>query len=117
MINKTMDDKKDKDVSSNSLESMGLSVQYGKVEVGQTYPIYGTITSFINEVPGSVVVMINQNIELSLNVNDDEKLSLLKSRIFEPGIFITKINNIGEIVKGECSTIVFGTKQSTDLLH
>lgn len=112
-----MDDKKDDKLSSNPLESMGLSVQYGKVEIGQTYPIYGTITSFINEIPGSVVVMVNENIELSLNVTDDEKLSLLKSRIFEPGIFITKINVVGDIVKGDCSTIVFGQKQNTDLLH
>lgn len=107
------DDPQNDGADSNLFNSLGLSVEYGNVEVGQTYPIYGMITKFLCDVPGEVVVQINENIELSLVVDDHEKISLLKDRALEPGIFVSTIDEIGETIRGHCSTIVFGKKQDT----
>lgn len=109
-----MSDNPEKDgVDSNLFDSLGLSVEYGNVEIGQTYPIYGMITKFINDIPGQVVILVNENIELSLSVDDQEKVAILKARALEPGIFVSTIEQVGDVIKGYCSTVVFGKKQDT----
>ena len=100
----------------NLFDSLGLEVKFGDVEVGQTYPIYGMITEILSDTPGDVVVKINYNIEMRLNVEDAEKLALLKRRCFEPGIFVCLVNEIEPLVKGDCVTIVFG-KTTTSEMH
>lgn len=106
-------DTKNDGTDSNLFDSLGLSIEYGAVVVGETYPIYGMITKFINDVPGQVVVIVNENIELSLSVDDSDKVSILKARALEPGIFVSTIKEVGDIIKGHCSTVVFGKKQET----
>lgn len=103
------DDKKPDDLFSKA----GLSVEYATVEVGQTYPIYGAITEFLNDTPGSVLVRVNQNIELTMQIEDQEKVDLLKNRAFECGIFVCVIKETGDIVKGDCTTVVFGKRSDT----
>lgn len=80
-------------------------------EIGKTYPIYGMITEIISEQP--LIIIINDSIEGTCVVEDPEKINLVKSRAFEPGIFVTKIENQLEdgMYIGTVETIVFGKKQ------
>lgn len=101
--------------NENLFDSLGLSVEYGEVEVGETYPIYGSITSIVDDTPGSMVVMVNYHIELAMMIDDVEKIALLKTRCFEPGIFVVKIIEKGNTIKGDCTTVVFGKKQDNSI--
>lgn len=103
---------KPQEQTENLFDKLGLSVQYGEVQVGETYPIYGIITEFISEFPGNVVVVVNHNIELCMSIEDDEKLQLLKNRAFDPGIFVSTIDQTEPSIKGTCSTVVFGKSTS-----
>jgi len=96
----------------NLFDKLGLSVQYGEVEIGQTYPIYGIITDFLCDVPGEVTVIVNHNIELAMDIEDGEKVTLLKNRAFDPGIFVSTIEQTSPSIKGRCTTAVFGKSQS-----
>ena len=95
----------------NFFEEFGLKVTQGEVEVGNTYPIFGMITRFIDDIPGKVVAEINYNIEAKFNVPDSTKLELLKERAFESGIFVSKVVSKEPVVKVECKTVIFGKKQ------
>ena len=92
----------------NLFEDLGLSVQFGDVEVGQAYPIYGVITKFVSEEPGNVIVIINENIEVTMNVAEEDKINVLKNRTFDPGIFVCTITEVDKLIKAECSTVIFG---------
>jgi len=96
----------------NLFEKFGLSVEHGKPEVGGVYPLYGMITKFLSEEVGNVVVELNFNIELKLNIDSADKVEIIKSRAFEPGIFVTEIIQIEGGIKGDCTTVVFGRKQN-----
>ena len=106
-INSIMEDNTTKD---NPLSKLGVSVEYGNVEVGQTYPIYGAITEILNDTPGSVVVTVNYNIQLNMQIEDAEKIELLKDRAFDVGIFVSTITQIGDTIRGDCTTVVFGKR-------
>jgi hypothetical protein len=97
----------------NFFEKFGLEVETGEVEVGNTYPIYGMITKFINEAPGSVIVEINFSITAHMSIPDQDKVDLLKERSFEPGIFISTVKdkNSDKGITVDCQTVVFGRKQ------
>lgn len=110
-----MEDEKQK--QGITFDDANLSVKYAQVEVGETYPIYGMITEFVCDVPGSVVITVNNNIELSVTVENEDKLALLKSRCFEPGIFVCKIEHVDPAVRGTCSTIVFGKNTTSGDIH
>lgn len=92
----------------NLFEDLGLSVEFGSVEVGQVYPIYGLITQFVSEAPGNVIVKINDNIEATMNIEDQDKIDVLKNRSFDPGIFVCTITQVDTLIKAECSTVIFG---------
>ena len=110
-----MDDDTNNKQPDNLFDSLGLEVKYGDAEVGQTYPIYGMITEIISDTPGNVVVIINYNIEIKMNVEDADKLNLLKNKSFEPGIFVCTINQVKPSVKGDCTTVVFGKSNSSEM--
>ncbi|MCS6961220.1 MAG: hypothetical protein NZT61_01780 [Deltaproteobacteria bacterium] len=83
-----------------------------KPEIGKTYPIFGVLNDL--EISGSrIQARINSNIVADLIVTDDAQIKVLVSRIFDTGIFFVEIKEISEdgIVKGFCSTIIFGKKQ------
>ncbi len=105
-------------MSSNSgqnfLEKFGLEIGQGEVVIGQTYPIYGMITKFIDETPGNVVVEINYSITAKMTIPSQDKVDLLKERSFEPGIFISTVKAKDDGVVVECSTVVFGKRQNHD---
>ena len=92
---------------------LGLSLEYRDVEVGQLYPIYGAITKFISDEPGNIVVMINDQIEATLNVIDDDKIGVLKQRTFDSGIFLCTITEKGLTIKADCTTVIFGKSNDT----
>lgn len=92
----------------NLFEDLGLSIEFGDVAVGQVYPVYGMITEFISDEPGNVVVKINYNIIASMNVEDEDKIAVLKNRTFDPGIFVCTITSIDTTIRAECSTVIFG---------
>lgn len=95
----------------NFFDKFGLEVTTGEVEVGKTYPIYGMITSIVNELPGEVEVELNYNIKAKMNISDVKHIEKLKERSFEPGIFISKIVDNADTIVVECSTVIFGKKQ------
>jgi hypothetical protein len=120
-INTTMsDDTKNPENEINELtedknlfDDLGLSVKFGEVEVGQVYPIYGLITEFVSEEPGNVVVKVNDNIQVTMNIEDREKIDVLKNRSFDPGIFVCTITEVDTLIKAECSTVIFGKNNNT----
>lgn len=97
----------------NLFDDLGLSVQLGNVEVGQVYPIYGSITKFVSEVPGNIIVRINENIEATMNVGEQDKIDILKNRSFDPGIFVCTITEVSELIKADCSTVIFGKNNNS----
>lgn len=87
-------------------------VSFGNVEVGQSYPIYGAITKFIDERPGVVLIEVNYSILARLYITDVGHIESLKERAFEPAIFVSKVVSKEPQVTIECSTIVFGQKSN-----
>lgn len=98
----------DNDQQKNLFDELGLGVQFVDVELGGVYPIYGVITKFINDVPGNIVVLINDNIEATMNLADDKLIQTLKNRSFDPGIFVCVITQTKPTICADCSTVIFG---------
>jgi hypothetical protein len=101
-----MEDKQD------FFDKFGLEVQAGEVEVGQTYPIYGMITSLTTQEDGKIVAEINFTIKANMMINDSSKVELLRLRAFEPGIFVSTVTSKDPCVVVNCSTVVFGKSQN-----
>jgi hypothetical protein len=95
----------------NFFEKFGCEVQFGEVEVGTTYPLYGMITKILDDTPGHVMVELNFSIKASMSIPDPAKIELLKERAFEPGIFVSTVTNKTPSVEVDCSTVVFGKRQ------
>ena len=99
--------------NNNFFERYGLEVASGEVEVGGTYPIYGMITKFLDVSEEKVVVELNFSIQATMTIPDQTKINVLKERAFEPGIFVATVTSKEDsLVKVDCSTVVFGKKQS-----
>ena len=108
----------------NLFEEAGLEVKYSEVEVGQVYPIYGMVTDIIENQGEDLKIVVNWSILLTIYKVSDEKKDLIKGRAFEPGIFLSKItnkidtlveNDVKYSIEGECSTVVFGKKQTIEV--
>ncbi|MFO0417444.1 MAG: hypothetical protein ACK5Y6_09165 [Pseudomonadota bacterium] len=95
----------------NFFEKFGCEVQFGEIEVGTTYPLYGMITKIIDDTPGQVVVEINFSITATMTIPDQSKVELLKERAFEPGIFVSTVTTKEPSISVDCSTVVFGKRQ------
>lgn len=91
---------------------LGLHVAPGEVEIGKTYPIFGMITKLISDEPGNVICEINNSIRAKMNVNDVEKVNVLKERAFESGIFVSTVVSKSPGVEVDCQVVIFGKKQS-----
>lgn len=98
----------DKTDNKTLFDDLGLSLEFAEVQIGQTYPIYGSITKFINDELGNVVVEINQSIQATLNIQDQDKINVLKNRAFDVGIFVCVVKETTPTIKVECSTVIFG---------
>lgn len=99
---------------ANFFEKFGLEIGQGEVKVGETYPIYGMITKFLDDTPGQVLVEINYSIKARMSIPTEEKVETLRERTFEPGIFISTIKSKEDGITVDCSTVVFGRRQSFD---
>lgn len=95
----------------NFFEKFGLEVTTGVVECGKTYPIYGMITKFYNDTPGSVEVELNFKIRARMTIPEASKVETLKERSFEPGIFVGTVVENDETLVVDCSTVIFGKRQ------
>lgn len=95
----------------NFFEKFGCEVQFGDVEIGTTYPLYGMITKILDDTPGHVVVEINFSITANMTIPDPAKVELLKERAFEPGIFVSTVTTKDPKIEVDCSTVVFGKRQ------
>ena len=95
----------------NFFEKFGCEVQFGEVEVGTTYPLYGMITKILDDTPGHVIVELNFSIKATMTIPDPEKVELLKERAFEPGIFVSTVTMKDPAIEVDCSTVVFGKRQ------
>jgi hypothetical protein len=111
----TDEDTKDK----NFFEKYGLELSTtSEIEIGQTYPIYGMITNFLESEDDGIWVELNFNIKLLMCGISEEKLNILRERAFDTGIFFTEIKEIGAKpyhFVGECRTAVYGKKQNTEV--
>lgn len=88
-----------------------IQVAMSNVEVGEVYPIYGLITKVLSEVPGDVEVEINNNIKLKMPVPDEAGVEMLKERVLEWGIFVSKVTSVEHSeVSADCKTVIFGRK-------
>lgn len=96
----------------NFFEKFGYEVKFGDVEIGTTYPLYGMITKILDETPGNVIVELNFSIKAKMSIPDQEKINLLKERAFEPGIFVSTVTVKEPKIEVDCSTVVFGKRQS-----
>ncbi len=96
----------------NLFDKLKCEVQFGDVEVGTTYPLYGMITKILDDTPGHVIVELNFSITATMTIPDVQKIELLKERAFEPGIFVSTVTNKGPKIEVDCSTVVFGKRQS-----
>lgn len=98
--------------NQNFFEKYGLEVTAGEVEIGCSYPIYGMITKIIDDTPGEVLVELNFSIRARMSIPDPDKIELLKQRAFEPGIFVSTVRSKDGGIAVDCSTVVFGKRQS-----
>lgn len=99
-----------------------FEVTTGTVEVGKSYPLYGMITKILSEQGDKLVVIINgidgmKGTELTLSLGEDsqDKIEVIKSRFFEPGIFVTQITEAEPDIKGDCNTVIFGRSQTKEV--
>jgi hypothetical protein len=94
-----------------ALQDNKATVKYGDVEVGQSYPLYGMITKFIDDRPGRVVAELNYGqIVAEFAIPDKAAIERLKARAFDPGIFVATVDQKSPQVRVSCSTVIFGTK-------
>lgn len=100
------------DKELNFFDKLGCEVKAGEVEIGNTYPLYGMITKFLDDTPGHVVVQLNFSIIANMTIPDKEKIDLLKERAFEPGIFVSTVTSKNPDIEVDCSTVVFGKRQA-----
>lgn len=93
-------------------QEFGLEVVNGDIEIGNVYPLFAMITKFIDDTPGAVRVELNFHIQAQLTVDDPERVALLKERMFESGIFVSKVLSKEPGIEVACQTIIFGKKQA-----
>ncbi len=94
------------------LQRNGLEIAPGKVEVGQSYPIFGMITKLSKDEEGKVIAEINNNIVAHMTINDGERLDVLKGKAFETGIFFSKVLAVEPAIEVECKAVIFGKSQA-----
>lgn len=104
----------DENQQKNLFDELGLSVAYADVTLGNTYPIYGSITKILDTTPGNIIVVINNQIEATMNVVDEQKIEVLKNRCFDPGIFVCTFIQTTPELKAECTTVVFGKNNNME---
>jgi len=92
-------------------KELGLQLSQGEVSKGGTYPIFGMITKIVDETPGNVAVEINNQMIIRFYLHDPSGIATIKSRLFETGVFVSKVTETEPVVIAQCETVIFGKKQ------
>lgn len=98
-------------------DEFGLEVVNGEVKVGETYPLFGMITKFLDSTPGDgtspgkLQVELNYNIVANVTVDDPLRVELLRERAYESGIFVATVIAKEPAIEVNCQTIIFGKRQ------
>lgn len=93
------------------LEDMKVErVDVADVEIGKSYPLYGTITKFIDDRPGTVLVEISYSMIARVRIKDPAAIERLKARAFEPLIVVGRVVGVNPQVVLECEKLIFGKK-------
>lgn len=80
------------------------------LEQGKTYPLYGAVTEVKETIEGYTLFINGGRVEATANI-PAVNIELLKSRMFDPGIFICTVHNTNENkVFAHCETVIFGRK-------
>lgn len=110
-------------MTEDLFDKLGLELKSSPVVVGENYPVYGMVTEMIEAPDGSIQCVVNFNMLLTLFGVSKEKSEIIKTKAFEPGIFITKITKIYTELdnnpysfEGECSTVIFGKSPDTEII-
>lgn len=106
----TIDTNKLKDSLNNNTQA--LFVKTDEIVEGETYPLYGMITKFLDETLNNVVVEINNQYKAVLRIPEQKNIELLKERAFDPGVFVSKVISKHPVLLVEVSTVVFGKRNS-----
>lgn len=102
--------KDDFDFDEVDVPNLSFSLKSQEIEVGGQYPIYGMITNIYSDGDVDAIIIVNDSIQLRLSSHDHSRIEEIKRQCFEPAIFISHITSIGDIVEGECDSIIFGKR-------
>jgi len=96
-----------------TIQDNGVNLVYGDVELGKTYPLYGSITKFIDDRPGRVVAELNHGQTIvEFTLEDPKSIEQLKQRAFDVGIFVCDVVQVTPQIRARCSTVVFGKRNT-----
>jgi len=96
--------------SENIFEAEGIKVAQSPVVIGKTYPVYGMITKISDQIDDGVIIEINFQIIAKLKISSVDQLSVLRERVLEPGIFVSKVVKTEPQVEVVCKKVIFGKK-------
>ena len=100
----------------HALQTKGVvEVADAEIQVGKSYPIYGSITKIFHVSREGVLVELNHRLHLQFNLADKESVERIKAHAFEPGIFVTTITEVGSQFKGECTQAIFSTLHNNEV--
>ena len=89
-----------------------LKISPQEVQVGGVYPVYGMITDIkVSPEHGKVTIELNKHIYIELKMQSQEKIDMLKERLLECAIFISKVQSLDPVLL-ECQAVIFGKKQT-----
>ena len=79
------------DTDDKKNQKLEVTLDTCDAEIGKSYPIYGSLTNVWQGVPGMLIAEIEHS-TIAVIMDADEKFAEdLKKRLFEPGIFVSKV--------------------------
>jgi hypothetical protein len=87
------------------------SVARNEIKIGEVYPVYGAISDLV-DYGTCVCATIQPGVRCQMVFTGREQVDLIRSRMFDPGIFVCEIVDIDEYfnVFAKCQTVVFGKR-------
>lgn len=118
-------------MSENPFANSQLEVTTQVPKIGEESPLFGMVTSILNDSTSNFVVVLNYNVKLTIKNTTQEVVNTIKERVLEPGIFFTTITSYNEnfykiepdllisnpeevdefLYEGDCHLTVFGKRQ------
>jgi len=88
----------------------GISGQ--KIQVGMVYPILGTITAIVEENESGLIVLLDGSILISMTLHNEKQRETIRSRAFEPAVFVAKVTGVDPQLAANCEMVIFGRSQA-----